>query len=166
MRWLTFLLAAGALCAQNSPIPGITDSYNRYHAIYSNTLSSATDSVTVQQNASASLIQVFESAVIQCSATCVFTFYQNGTTATSSNATAFTMKRVGNAPAPQATAWNTSSVATTGTQFSTFTITGGGQETFDLSKFQTTKAGNSQNLTVAFASMSGTISVDVQLVER
>ena len=164
-RLLIGLLAVAGVCAQQ-PNPGQPqgpDTTPRYQAIDTQTLSSASEALTVQQPTSPQHPVIFEAAWVYCSVVCNFTVSQNGTAAT---ATALTVSRLNNSTAATATAWHGSNVGA-GTTLGTYYLTAPGTYLLDMSRFYLGQGqGSAQNLTITTNSITGTVTIIIQFVEK
>jgi hypothetical protein len=164
MTWCGLVL--GLLCAidaraQNGPVPGITDTYNHYQAIDTKSLSSAAETLTIQQPSSPGYTVVFESLWVRCSTSCAFTLSQNGSAA---SATTLAIVALNNSPVSSITAWKGSN-STGGVTLGTYYLEAAGTYALDMSKFQLSNAAG-KNLTITTSSVTATVAITVQWTEK
>ena len=154
MKRLVLLFIAALASGQNLA---------RYQALKTTSLSSAAETVTVQQFAGTHTIK-FEKAWVYCSVACSFTLSQNGTAAT---ATTLTVSPVGTQPASSIHAYSGSNVGTGAYVSNAYQIPAGSTYLVDLSTMYLTKGGGTgQNLTVATSAITGTAEITIQWTEQ
>jgi hypothetical protein len=157
MKIILCLFAALALHAQEAPVVAT------YSAYKSTALTSAAETITVQQPAAGSARRVsLKAASVYCSVDCTITFKRSGTAATST--TLATIPASPDYAASTATAWSSSNVGSGTTTF-TWLITGGTAQGFDLTGVEFLSGGTTKNFSVGTNAITGTATIKVDWTE-
>jgi hypothetical protein len=159
---LGLLLPGVPAAAQQGPLSlPQSPTLPRYQANYSASLNSAASTVTVQATTSSGSVN-FEEGDVYCSVACTATISVNGTAATATSLTV--TGPIGVAAAVPPVAFRTSNVSG-GTTLKTFNIAAGGTLVLDLTAFYLpAMAGGGANLTIATSSITGTATIQIQMV--
>lgn len=149
MRLLpVFLLALSAFCAEPA----------QYSAYRSVSLTSAAETVTIQQPATGARRVILVSASVYCSAACVPTFKRNGTAADINAMTVNTLTDAYRSPA--AVAFSGSNVGS-GTTLYSYNVAAGSTATFDLSGIELRGNGATKNFSISTDSVTATVKIQI-----
>jgi hypothetical protein len=159
MRAAALILLSFAAILTAQSLPPVIHSYSAYK---STSLSSAVETITVQQPASAARRVSLKAASVYCSADCVVTFKRGGTAATAT--TLVPLKLSSSYPVPTAVAFSGSDVGSGTTLFS-FAITGGNAQAFDLTGIDFLVSGATENFSIATNSITATVRIQITWIE-
>jgi hypothetical protein len=156
-------LAASAAWAQQRLTPDKDPTLPRYQVNKTTSLSSAAEKVTVQATTTSGAVS-FEEADIYCSVACTATVQVNGTAATATTLALVGPIGIAAAPTPLPVAFSGSNVGSP-TSLKVFNIPAGGTMVVDLHIFYLPAgAGGGANLTIATSSITGTATIQIQMV--
>lgn len=141
--YLTLLLCAAAVLGQSSP------QFIAYYAF------SAGGKITIQQPASGSRNTELVGGFYQCNSAATVTESRDGTAATSTTLTPFSLSGGG---APTATAWSDSNVGAGTTLFS-FSCAAAEKNTLDLNGIALLGDGTSKNFSLAVSTGTGVLAI-------
>lgn len=133
-----------------------------YIVLRESALSAAAEAITVQQPTTLARTLRFSAAWVDCSVACTVTISRNGTAASSTALTPVPLN-VGSAAAA-ATGWRSSNVGA-GTVIGTFALPAGAGTPVNLSGVVLTGNGNTKNVTVSVASLTGTVHIMIRWTE-
>jgi imidazole glycerol phosphate synthase subunit HisF len=157
MKIILCLLALAVAHAQEAPV------VSTYSAYKSTALTSAAETITVQQPAVGSARRLsMKAASVYCSVSCTVTLKRSGTAATST--TLATTPASPDYAASTATAWSASNVGS-GTTLLTWVLAAGTAQGFDLTGIEFLAGGTSQNFSVGTSSITGTATIKIDWTE-
>ncbi len=159
---LLILSLASLLPAQSSSGP-VTDTANRYLVYKQTSLTTAAETITVQQPTTGAKIVVFEQATLYASVATDFTLSTNGTAATT---TTLAVTPFNKGPAAKMLAFSASNTNTPTQTFQTYSVPAAGILVIDLSKYYMDNGATVQNLTITTSSVTGTVRIGIQAVEK
>ena len=156
MRALCLLLALLSVgLAEKRP-----DNYTYYKTT---SLSGAVETITLQQPASGSRLVIPQSATIYCSAACTWTLSIDGSTGATTTAATEIIVSDGS-PAPSATVFHTSNVASA-TTIASYVLTAGEKITIGLSSIRMNGDGITKNVNLATNSITATVTISLSWSE-
>lgn len=138
---------------------------NRYLVVRESSLSSSTETITIQQPAGATTAVALECMDVYASVATEIFFYQNQTPAST---TAMTVTPLNTSTNPNQTAYRSSNVGSgSPTAYKAYYVPAGGTMVFDLSKIVLPRgAGTSSNWSVGTSSVTGTVRIQIQDIEQ